>query len=189
MPSYSFANYADRVVGLRLSLTAAGLQAIRFKRNKVAGVFAPDAAVPEALVPATQPFSFTLAVPQANQAGLLGVEAAGWDGHIYLTSMAFSLGTQDAFSGNGAETNAAPNAPLPGGPIMAARSIGFDFVPAVGGLGSQLHWKSAGASGVYTFDQANPGYIVALRLSAATSGQLALTTANPWGAAATIGWP
>jgi hypothetical protein len=189
MSSYSFANYADRVVGLRLSLTAAGLQAVRFKRTKTApNVFTPDPAEQETVTPVTQPFSFTVGVPAANQTGLLGVEVVTWSPIIYVTTSMFALGKQDAFAGNGNETNTAPSAPAPGGPSMANRMIRFDFTPAAGGYGSTLHWKGDAASGVFVFSQANPGYIVALRLNAPNGGQLVLPAGNPWGAAATVGW-
>jgi len=194
MSHYPFASYADRVVGLRLSLKATGFEAVRFKRSKPApgnpGGFRADATEPEHVMKVTRNFSFTLAVPDEKQAGLLAVEAAGWGFIHYVATTAFLLGVESPFAANGNETNLAPNSP--GATSMANRVVDFDFsLDASGGDGSTLNWKSeGGASGRFTFTLENPGFIIGLRLCPTNDGMLILPdTANPWSEARSIGWP
>lgn len=191
---YTFAQYADRTLGLVLYKHPDGsLWARRFRRTKPFPSVNPE--------PPTDPFeldtringsfSFTVSVSDNNE-GLLALEATGW-AEFWVFDQALLLGVQDGFAGNQVEAPVLPN--WPATTTGPTRTVNLDFtVPAAGGV-PFIQWSSPGtAGGKVEFRQPNHvkakhGLAVVLRLRGKNGGRLTLNPGNPWGAQQTIEHP
>ena len=178
---YPFAGYAERTLGVSLSVEGNKLKVAGFKRRRTAGSnpIKWTSEIDEAAKEVAHPFTFTIAVAE-EQTGLLAFEVKGWGARPYRATQLHLLGHQSPFSVNGDEVKESlPNTPDPTGKTYAARKFTVTVTP---GVTPVLSWKSDNGSGSHPLDAANPSEVISLRLVGTAKGTLTLDAASPWGA-------
>lgn len=178
---YPFAGFAERTLGVSLSVESNKLKAAVFKRSRVAGSnpISWKKEIDETPKDVGQPFTFSLEVAD-QQTALLAFEVKGWGVNHYRSTAMHLLGHQSPFSVNGDEVKESlPNTPDPAGRTYAARKVTVTVTP---GATPVLSWKSDNGSGSHPLDAANPAEVISLRLVGTAKGTLTLDAASPWGA-------